>query len=159
MITTPIKEDGLLIHAVNAATSVFTPEEVECVDELWDENQAEGPENSGYYFIVDKEDGQIMGYTCYGPRALTDRTYDLYWIAVDPPYAGQGIGTHLLQRIEELVLAANGRLIVIETSSSSEYAAPRQFYLKNGYNLAETIRDFYRDGEDRVTYVKRVEDC
>jgi ribosomal protein S18 acetylase RimI-like enzyme len=118
------------------------------------------PQRGGYACIVAAgRDDSLTGYACFGPTPLTDATYDLYWIAVDPPYAGQGIGTHLLQRIEELVLAANGRLIVIETSSSPEYAAPRQFYLKNGYNLAETIRDFYRDGEDRVTYVKRVEDC
>jgi hypothetical protein len=52
MITTAINEDGLQIHAVNTAISIFTPEEVECVDELWDEYQYEGPEQSGYYFIV-----------------------------------------------------------------------------------------------------------
>ena len=61
MITTAIREDGLQIHAINTATSVFSHEEVECVDELWDEYQAEGPEQSGYYFIVEKDDGQVLG--------------------------------------------------------------------------------------------------
>ena len=32
------------------ATSVFSPEEVEFMNELWDEHQAEGLQQSGYYF-------------------------------------------------------------------------------------------------------------
>jgi ribosomal protein S18 acetylase RimI-like enzyme len=118
------------------------------------------PQQGEYACIVAVGGNDVpAGYACYGPTPLTDATYDLYWIAVDPAFAGQGIGTCLLQRIEDLVLAANGRLVVIETSSSPEYVATRQFYLKNGYSLAEAIRDFYRDGEDRVTYVKRVKEC
>ena len=92
MIVYASGEDGPQIHAINANTSVFSQEEVECVDELWGEYQAQGAENSGYYFIVDKEDGQVLGYACYGPRALTDRTYDLYWIAVDPNARRGGVG-------------------------------------------------------------------
>ena len=117
------------------------------------------PQQGDYACIVASgRDDTPAGYACYGPTPLTEATYDLYWIAVDPAFAGHGIGTRLLQRMEELVLAANGRLIVVETSSCPKYAASRRFYLKNGYNSAETIRDFYRDGEDRVTYVKRVKD-
>lgn len=115
------------------------------------------PEQKDYDFsiAVDEKDWAI-GYACYGPTPLTDGTYDLYWIAVDPEYAGKGIGTRLLNSIEEKMVACNARLIVIETSSDQVYGLTRQFYLKNGYFLAETIKDFFRDGEDRVTYVKRV---
>jgi GNAT superfamily N-acetyltransferase len=75
-------------------------------------------------------------------------------VAVDPEYAGQGIGTLLLKHFEDEVRRGKGRLIVIETSSTQEYSPTRQFYLKNGYTLAEAIKDFYRIGEDRVTYTK-----
>ncbi len=88
------------------------------------------------------------------PYSLTDGTFDLYWIAVDPAWAGQGVGTLLLRRVESMLKEDNGRLIVIETSSSQQYALTRQFYEKNGYVLAETIKNFYRPGEDRVTFVK-----
>ena len=117
------------------------------------------PEQKDYEFsmAVDEQD-RVIGYACYGPTPLTDGTYDLYWIAVDPVYAGKGIGTRLLKSIEEMLVARNARLIVIETSSDQVYGLTRQFYLKNGYALAETIKDFFRDGEDRVTFVKKVRD-
>jgi ribosomal protein S18 acetylase RimI-like enzyme len=115
------------------------------------------PDQKDYYFFVaaDAAD-QVVGFVCYGPTPLTQGTYDLYWIAVEPVHAGNGVGSLLLKTVEEIVCAGYGRLMVIETSSDPIYERTRGFYLKNGYILAETIKDFYRDGEDRVTYVKRL---
>jgi ribosomal protein S18 acetylase RimI-like enzyme len=108
-----------------------------------------------YTFLVDvAKNGQVIGFVCYGSTPLTDGTYDLYWIAVDPDFAGQGVGLRLVAEMERLIRAAAGRMVVIETSSSPLYAAARAFYLKTGYHLAETIGDFYRPGEDRLTFVK-----
>ncbi len=104
--------------------------------------------------MAEDEANTVVGYLCYGPTPLTVGTYDLYWVAVDPEFAGQGIGTLLLEHFENELRRVKGRLIVIETSSSQNYGATRQFYLKNGYHLAEAIKDFYQIGEDRVTYTK-----
>lgn len=49
MITKPSDEDGSRIHAITANAGVFSREEVECVDELWNEYLAQGPERSGYH--------------------------------------------------------------------------------------------------------------
>ncbi len=103
MISIPDKDDGLQIHAINATNSVFSQEEVVCVDELWEEFLKQGPLVSGYYFLVDKEDGHVHGYSCYGPRSLTSGTYDLYWIAVDPTIHRGGVGRKLLTASEEAV--------------------------------------------------------
>jgi ribosomal protein S18 acetylase RimI-like enzyme len=156
MILTAIKEDGLQIHAVNAATSVFSQEEVECVDELWDEYLAEGAEQSGYYFIVEKENEQVLGYACYGPRALTDRTYDLYWIAVGPNARRGGVGRSLLAATEDAVRKLGGRLLIVETSGLPKYEPTRAFYIATGYKLEATLEDFYSDGDDLVIFTKRL---
>lgn len=100
--------------------------------------------------------GEIVGFLCYGPTPLTEGTYDLYWIAVDPDWAGQGVGSSMLAGMEETLRASGARLILIETSTAPQYRLTCQFYLKNGYRLVETIPDFYRDGEGRVTYAKRL---
>ena len=156
MILIASKEDGAQIHAVNANTSVFSLEEVQCVDELWEESQALGAERSGYYFIVDKEEGQVLGYACYGPRALTDRTYDLYWIAVGPSARRGGVGRGLLAATEEAIRGLGGRLLIVETSGLPKYEPTRAFYLATAYVHEATLKDFYSDGDDLVIFTKRL---
>jgi len=117
----------------------------------------EYPNQKDYSFIIaGDESSQIIGYACYGPTPITDRTFDLYWIAIDPQCAGKGIGTMILNAVEAKLREVNGRMLVIETSSDPKYNLTRQFYLKNGYDLAETLKDFFKEGEDRVTYTKRI---
>ena len=156
MITVPTPEDGPQIHEIDANTTVFSQEEVECVDELWEEYLAQGAEKSGYYFIVYKDEGRILGYACYGPRALTDRTYDLYWIAVDPNARGGGVGKKLLAAVEDGVRALGGRLLIVETSGLPKYEPTRAFYLATHYVLEATLKDFYSDGDDLVIFTKRL---
>ncbi|MGA9397294.1 MAG: GNAT family N-acetyltransferase [Anaerolineaceae bacterium] len=114
------------------------------------------PEQKDYLLslAVDEND-RPLGYACYGPTPLTDGTFDLYWIAVDHNLTSKGIGTLLLKAVEDDIRKRHGRMLIIETSSSQEYDKTRQFYLKNNYPLVETIKDFYRTGEDRVTFIKR----
>ena len=156
MITVAIREDGSQIHSIDAATSVFSQEEVECVDELWEEYLAQGSEKSGYYFIVAKEEERVLGYACYGPRALTDRTYDLYWIAVDPNARGGGVGKKLLAAAEDEIRALDGRLMIVETSGLPKYEPTRAFYHATHYLLEATLKDFYSDGDDLVIFTKRL---
>ncbi len=156
MIVAPDEADGAQIHAITASTSVFSQDEVECVDELWGEYRAQGPEKSGYYFLVDKEDGRVLGYSCYGPRALTDRTFDLFWIAVDSTARRGGVGRRLLAATEEVIRKQGGRLLIVETSGLDKYEPTRAFYLATGYLLEATLKDFYQDGDDLVVFTKRL---
>jgi GNAT superfamily N-acetyltransferase len=156
MITSPTVPDGPQIHAIAAAIPIFNQEEVECVDELWNEYQERGPEASGYSFLVDREEGRVRGFACFGPRALTDRTYDLYWIAVDPGIHRGGVGKGLLAATEEAVRGQGGRLLIAETSGLEKYTATRAFYLATGYTQEATLKDFYRDGDDLVIFTKHL---
>jgi GNAT superfamily N-acetyltransferase len=156
MISVPGDKDGLQIHAISANTTIFNQEEVDCVDELWEEYLAQGPERSGYYFLVEKEDGRLLGYACYGPRSLTSGTFDLYWIAVDPAARRGGVGRRLLASSEQAVRKLGGRLLVLETSGLPAYEPTRKFYLSNGYKLEATLKDFYSDGDDLVIFTKRL---
>jgi ribosomal protein S18 acetylase RimI-like enzyme len=114
------------------------------------------PDQKDYSFFmaINRED-QLVGYACFGPTPLTRGTYDLYWIAVDPAWSSKKIGTRLLKAVEECIRSNQARMLLIETSSGQNYERTRRFYVKNGYELVETIPDFYRPGEDRMTYVKR----
>ncbi|MBE3068447.1 MAG: GNAT family N-acetyltransferase [Chloroflexi bacterium] len=156
MISVPGDKDGAQIHAITANTTVFNQEEMECVDELWEEYLAQGSECSGYYFLVEKEAERVLGYACYGPRSLTSGTYDLYWIAVDPTVRRGGVGRGLLAASEEAVRKLGGRLLVLETSGLPTYEPTRKFYLTTGYTLEATLKDFYSDGDDLVIFTKHL---
>ena len=157
MITTPTETEGGQIHAITANAGVFSQEEVECVDELWQEYLAQGSDNSGYYWLVDRDDdGRILGYACYGPRSLTSGTYDLYWIAVDSTLHRSGVGRRLLSATEQAVHELGGRLLFLETSGLPKYEPTRKFYLGTGYTLEATIRDFYAAGDDLVIFTKHL---
>jgi ribosomal protein S18 acetylase RimI-like enzyme len=67
----------------------------------------------------------LVGFACYGPAMDTDRTYDLYWIAVDRAAHGSGCGSVLLSEVERRLEALHARMLVIETSSRSDYTATR----------------------------------
>lgn len=86
---------------------------------------------------------------------MTSGTYDLYWIAVDPSAQGLGVGQALLCEVESQVKAAQGRMVLIETSSRSDYGATQKFYARSGYALEVQLRDFYTPGDDKLIYVKR----
>jgi len=131
----------------------FIPEEIDVAIELIDEAILR-PELSGYRCVValetKGEEDVPAGYICFGRTPMTERTYDLYWIAVDQTFRGKGIGVKLLRAMDEVCLqASEGRAIIrVETSSKESYRGTLQFYLNDGFEIAGRIPQFYRDDDD-----------
>ncbi len=148
-------DDRPRIHAILVATGVFTPEEVECADELVDEAVTQ-PDKGDYLVHVLEDDGEVQGYVCFGATPLTDGTYDLYWIAVDPARHGRGYGQKLVAFVEDWLRAHAGRLLLIETSSKDDYGPTQGFYLRCGYVELARIPAFYRPGDDKIVYGKHL---
>ena len=96
----------------------------------------------------------MQGYACFGPHSLTQGTYDLYWIVVDPTAQGRGIGHTLLAQVEAEVQARGGRLLLVETSGTPAYAPARQLYETSGYRCEATIHDFYAPGDSLLIFSK-----
>ena len=157
MIITPNSEDGEQIREIALLTGLFNAEEVQCVGDIWQQYLQLGIKASGYTFYIEKIAGSALGFVCVGPRPLTDRVYDLYWIAVDPKAQRQGIGRRLLEKAETAVRAAGGRILVIETSGTPGYSGTRAFYTASGYQHEATLRDLYADGDDLVIYTRRMD--
>jgi ribosomal protein S18 acetylase RimI-like enzyme len=133
----------------------FSSDEIETALELVDEWLA-GGEASDYICWVIEDDEGVRGYVCIGPTPLTDGTFDLYWIAVDPSAQRRGYGQALTRLAEEEARARGGRLLLIETASHETYAATIRFYERVGYELVSTIPDFYKVGDDKLTFAKRL---
>ncbi len=156
MIDVPHGSDGDAIVNVAASTGFFSQEEIECVAELWDEYRQKGVTTSGYHFVVDRQNGSLRGFACYGPRALTEGVYDIFWIAVDKANQGQGVGKALMREAEKEIKQLGGRLVIVETSGQPKYEPTRRFYHAAGYKLEATLRDFYHEGDDLVIFTRHL---
>ena len=160
------------VRDILTATRVFRDEEIDVALELFDSvfTRDSGtiaannsftvntPANSDNFFLgAFTPEEELAGFACYGPTPNTDRTFDLYWIAVHPAAQGTGSGTILLNEVERRLKGLNARLVVVETSSRSDYQNTRGFYFRRGYVEAARARDFYAPADDRITYTKRLQ--
>ena len=146
--------DRQAILTVTTEVSVFTPAEIACVDELLD-IYLHQPDKHDYAFIIcSDESDRFLGYACYGPTPLTEGTYDLYWLCVSRAAQGRGVGAALLEQVEKELSTLGARILIAETSSTPPYAPARTFYEHHGFSPSARIRDFYRPGDDLITYVK-----
>jgi ribosomal protein S18 acetylase RimI-like enzyme len=147
--------DTPALRALAAGTGVFKPLELDALVEVLDDYHAAN-RDAGHVAVTLERAGRPAGFAYYAPAAMTDRTWYLYWIAVDKATHAQGLGSDLLRRAEADVAAAGGRLFLIETSSLPHYDLTRKFYLKHGYDQAAVLRDYYADGDDMVVFRKRI---
>ena len=136
-------------------TPEFKPSEVAVAEEVID-SYLKDPAGSGYQILVAESDSAVAGYICYGPTPMTEGTWDIYWIAVTPEKYGHGIGTTLLELVEKNVRKAEGRLAIIETSSTPDYEKTRRFYIGHDYEIVARIPDFYAPGDDKLILQKRL---
>jgi GNAT superfamily N-acetyltransferase len=145
-----VPADRARIAAIAGAVGVFREDEIAVALEVFDAAAAGSPD---YSALGAELDGRLVGWVCWGATPCTTGTYDLYWLAVDPPAQRAGVGAALLDGMEQR-LAGRARLVVIETAGRPDYAPTRAFYEARGYRPAAVIPDFYAPGDDLVVYTK-----
>ena len=145
--------DREVVRDIIATSGFFSLDEVAIAVELVEERLAQGLQ-SGYYFVFAEHDNEVVGYTCFGPIPGTLVSYDLYWIAVRHQYRGQGVGSILMRRSEEMIAALGGHRIYAETSSRSLYVPTHAFYNAQGYRQEALLEDYYAPGDSKLIYVK-----
>jgi ribosomal protein S18 acetylase RimI-like enzyme len=151
-----LEKDRASLLSMLIKTRSFTSAEIDVAMELIDivlKDQIQ--KDYQIYCMVDDQD-QAIGYICYGPTPMTQGTFDLYWIAVDPGFQEQGVGSKLLSFLEEVVKAEGGRLILADTSTIPHYEKTQKFYLKNGFQEVARVLDYYHPGNDRITFCRRL---
>lgn len=156
MIRTLIQDDREKIKKILIDTNNFSDDEVSIALELLDV-YLNNPGQKDYEIFVevnDEDTKELNGYVCIGPRPLTEGTYDLYWIAVNPKIQSRGVGSKLVLYIEEHIKSKGGYLVLIETSGKPSYEKERKFYEKNSYKKAVELEHFYKKNDSLVIYSK-----
>ena len=113
------------------------------------------PETQDIWFAFIDNDKQVaIGYCV--PEKLTDGTYNLLAIGVSQDSQRTGIASQLMIYIEQLLKQKDGRILIVETSSDDAQIGARNFYKKIGYTQAAVIKDFWKDGEDKIVFWKKL---
>lgn len=113
------------------------------------------PETEDIWFTyINKESLSAIGYCV--PEKLTDGTYNLLAIGVMKELQGKGIASEMMKYIEQLIKQKGGRILIVETSSDDAQFAARNFYKKIGYTKEAIIRDFWKEGEDKIVFWKKL---
>ncbi len=148
------RQDLETIRSIVIATEVFSEEEVAIAVELLEIFLNDPLQNDYEIFSYVDGEGAVQGYICIGPTPATVATYDLYWIAVDPRTHSKGIGTVLLNYVEDMLRQKGGRLLIAETSSTSKYDNTREFYERKKFQKLAHIKEYYKPNDDLVIYGK-----
>ena len=102
------------------------------------------------------EDDKPVGFCHAIAEEMTNRTWNLLAIAVDPASQGGGHGRSLVSTLEMVLREKEQRLLIIDTSGTDAFSRTRNFYRDLGYGEAARIRDFWDAGDDKVTFRKQL---
>jgi ribosomal protein S18 acetylase RimI-like enzyme len=148
------ESDRPLIEGILRSTGLFKDFEIQVALEILDVYlYQDGQED--YRFYMASTDGTVDGFVCFGPNAVTEGTFELYWIAVDPLSQRKGVGRSLMERAEREVVDQGGRMMAVETSSRKDYGPTRSFYRRVGYGEEARVADYYAPGDAKIIFVKR----
>ncbi|HEY3389558.1 MAG TPA: GNAT family N-acetyltransferase [Prolixibacteraceae bacterium] len=152
---TVVPSDIMSVTQILKSTGFFKPHEIDVAIELVEDRLKNGV-GCGYQFYFLEIEGRTVAYGCYGEIPCTIKNYDLYWLAVDNNFRNKGLGSLLLEKIEDDIKAHAGRGIYIETSNKEQYTPTITFYEKCNYQQVAVYKDFYDIDDNKAVYYKKL---
>ncbi len=117
----------------------------------------DGTLHDHHFMVYEARDRTVIGAAYFAPEPFSDRMWNLYFIGVHPSNQGNRVGGALLDHVEHHLRQAGpdtAQVLIVETSSTDQYARTRAFYPKHGYVEEARIRRFYGPDDDKVVYWK-----
>jgi ribosomal protein S18 acetylase RimI-like enzyme len=148
--------DRTAFSSILESSGYFYDFEVDVALSLLDESIAKGQKESGYYWIKIIDNDKIAGFAVFGPNPCTTHSWDLYWIAIHEQMRNKHLGAFLLKAVEESIEDKMGRIIWIETSGRPLYEPTQHFYIKNGYELHASLKNYYGVDDDKLVFRKEI---
>jgi ribosomal protein S18 acetylase RimI-like enzyme len=156
LIRIPTRDDVDRIKQLAIDTEMFGSDEVGSFDETL-AGFFDGTLDGNHWLVIEADDGQVNAAAFFAPEPFSDRMWNLYFIAVAPEHHGQGLGATLIEFIERQLRDAGedlARVLIVETSSTDQYARTRSFYRKLGFDEEAQIRQFYGPDDHKVVFWK-----
>lgn len=105
---------------------------------------------SGDLFLVVEDRGKVIGYII----GLIKHSIigHIISLAIDPEYRRKGYGSYLLTALLDKLEKLGARIVRLEVRVSNKTAI--RLYLKHGFKIAYTLKNFYLDGENAYVMFK-----
>ena len=142
------KQDLVALGSIVAETELFPPE-------ILDGLVAPALAGSAHsVWLTAHTNGQVCGFCFAETEAMADRVWNMRALAVAPLLQGRGIGAALVAALEALLRKREQRLLLVDTSGTADFAKTRAFYHQNAYAREACIRNYWAEGDDKVTFSK-----
>ena len=148
------KKDRKIIEEILRSTDFFYEYEIKTALEIADETLTDGMEKSGYFWLKVIDDDRILAFANYGRDEFSIHSWELYWIAVHQNSRNKKLGSILLEAIEDDIRKSGGKILWVDTSGRPLYASTEGFYIRNGYKLQASLKDFYGPDDPKQIYAK-----
>ena len=160
---TPFGEENIVIRALAsgdcpcllemaASTGMFTDAEVAVISGRLSQHFAGSDES---IWLV-SDDSALNGVAYCVPEPMTNGTWNLLMLFVATGDKGKGVGSMLVKRSEQAVISRSGRLLMVETAGTDDFAQARRFYAKCGFIEVAAVPEFYDTGVDKIILSKRL---
>lgn len=146
-----VKDDVEHLKSVLNSIELFPAEMLEeMISDYFD-----NPDTQDFWFTATENNIPVsIGYCA--PEKLTDGTFNLYAIGVRRDIQGKGIGNKMMKYLEDQLRIQGRRILIVETSGTDDFELTRKFYENLNYNKEAVIQDFWREGDDKVIYWKKL---
>lgn len=148
------KEEREAIKSIFESSGFFYDFEVGIALSIFDETIEKGQEKSQYYWLLLRDEGELLGCAIFGPNPCALYSWDFYWLAIEQNHRNAHLGKRLILEVERVSKEKGCRILWIETAGRELYAPTRMCYLRNNYVEAARMVDFYAPGDDKVIYRK-----
>ncbi len=152
------RDDESAVADLAVVNEMFAPDELGDFTQMF-RGAVDGDLAGHQWFVATTPEDGVVGAAYVAPEPFADRVWNLYFLAVRPADHGRGTGTDLVAYVESLLREAGeatARVLVVETSSTGQYAATRAFYLARGFDEEARIREYYGPGDDKVVFWKKL---
>lgn len=140
------------VIALAEATGLFPPEGLASLRAMLDAHFASHAHGNGAFWVSACDGEEVVGVAYCEPERMTDRTWNIQFIAVHPSTQRTGRGSALLAHVLSLLRERAARVVLVDTSGQPSFEYVRSFYRKAGFVEEARIRDFYQAGDDKVTF-------
>jgi len=106
------------------------------LDKMYNKGELLSQLQDGHIFLIASENGKDVGFAGFSKIDPYSQTYKLHKLYVLPETHGKGVGKILINEVVNLAVREGGRTLQLNVNRNNN---AKDFYLKAGFNIKETV--------------------